>query len=103
MTWQLISSPDFDRLADAARDWYAEVAPEQVAFFESDLEQAAKAILDDPFLHRVRRGNWRAVKVGKFPYLMWYQVLAARNSVFVLGIYHQHRNPDIIAKRTHTD
>jgi hypothetical protein len=102
MSWIVQTDPNYDRDVNLVTDWYADRAPEMVNRFLIGLDQIREQLKENPLLHAARRGNLRMAEVPGFKYGVWYLVNPKTHSVYVAGVVHHHRNPSIVAKRTHT-
>ena len=96
MNLPVILSPAADRDVEAAAEWYEEQAGSATRFV-ARVQEALDRIGQIPELHAVSYRDVRRARVPKFPYNLYYRVLADR--VEVLAIVHGRRDPSIWQSR----
>lgn len=93
MTLPLILRPEAEADLKEARDWYEQQSHGLGIAFLDEVEMMLYRIQSMPkgypaLLREVRRG-----KLHRFPYLVYYRVLADR--IEILGVLHGSRNPQV--------
>ena len=83
-------------LADA-RTWYERREDGLGGTFLERVEEALRQIERLPESHRVVYGSVRRVQVRRFPFLVYYTIVA--DEVVVIGVVHSHRDPNIWRSR----
>lgn len=73
-------------------DWYEIEAPEQTARLVERLQNAERAISENPMLYRVLDGDCRRYTLKTFPYEIWYRVLKERRVIQILAFIHDRRD-----------
>lgn len=96
MNLPIIMSPAADRDVEAAASWYEEEAGSGTRFV-ARLQEALDRIGQMPELHAVAYRDVRRARVPKFPYNVYYRVLADR--LEVLAVTHGRRDPDVWRSR----
>ena len=64
---------------------------------------AIKSIRNTPFGFAVRFGNFRAIPLNKFPYLLYYQIDEKESLILVFAVLHTHSLPENFHKRVNVD
>ena len=64
---------------------------------------AIKSIRNTPFGFAVRFGNFRAIPLNKFPYLLYYQIDEKESLILVFAVLHTHSLPANFQKRVNVD
>ena len=80
-----------------ARGWYEEQEPGLGEGFAESLEEIIDRILSMPRMYPVVDGGIRRGKLRKFPYLIYYRVVADR--IEVLAVLHGSRDPKLTRAR----
>jgi toxin ParE1/3/4 len=96
MNFPVILSPAADREFDAAAHWYEEHTGKGASFV-FQVQETLDRIARTPEIHAIVYKNLRRARVSKFPYLVYYRVLADR--VEVLAVVHGHRDPSVWQSR----
>jgi plasmid stabilization system protein ParE len=96
MNLPVILSPAADRELEAAAEWYEERTGQATRFL-GRVQEAHDRISRRPELYAVVYKDIRRVRVPKYPYNVYYRVLADR--VEVLAIVHGHRDPSVWQSR----
>lgn len=93
MAYKIIVSPRAQKEIENAIDYYALYSKDAPLNFIVTLKNTYNILAENPFL-RVRYRNVRALKMSKFPYLLYFVVNQSQNSVKVLSCFHNKRNPN---------
>jgi toxin ParE1/3/4 len=93
MSLPIVLRPEAQADLLAARDWYNRHRADLGQEFAEAVEQLLARIEILPELYPAVLRNVRRGKLRKFPYVVYYQVLASR--VEVIAILHGSRNPQI--------
>jgi plasmid stabilization system protein ParE len=92
----------FNRLAGreylAARRWYARRSPATAQRFQDAIDDAVRWIAASPQAGSPFRGRFRWVRVARFPYLLYYEVVDPTH-VVVWAVSHQRRRPGYWQRR----
>jgi plasmid stabilization system protein ParE len=97
MNLPVILSPAADREFETAAEWYEEQRTGLGVRFVTAVQDALDRIGQMPELHAVVYRDLRRARVAKFPYNIYYRVLADR--VEVLAVVHGRRNPSVWQSR----
>jgi plasmid stabilization system protein ParE len=97
MKLPVILSPTADREFEAAAEWYEEQKEGLGAEFVTEVQDALDRIGQMPELHSVVYKDLRRARVGRFPYNIYYRILADR--VEVLAVIHGRRKPSVWQSR----
>ncbi len=76
---------------DGAYDWYENRQPKLGRGFLDEVEQVLSAMTANPAHYGYADGDIREGLLRRFPYAVYYRVLADR--IRVLAVYHASRNP----------
>lgn len=97
MTVQIIVQPEAENDLLEAYRWYevrrSGLGDELIA----ETDQAFARIIEAPLRPRTQHRGSRRVHLRRFPYIVVY--LARDDSVFVLAILHERRNPRLVRAR----
>ena len=98
MSLPVIIRPDAQVDLLNARDWYDRQRPGLGDVFEEAVEAFLDLIKVLPQLYAVTLRDVRQGKVKKFPYVVYYRVLA--NHIEVIAVLHGGRNPQAWQERS---
>jgi toxin ParE1/3/4 len=73
-------------------DYYALYSDDAPLKFFTSLSEAYTTLSVSPF-YSVRYKNVRALKLKKFPFLLYFTVNETRSTVRILSCFHNKRNP----------
>ncbi len=92
----------FHRLAAreyrSSRDWYAKRSLDVAQRFRIAVERAADRIATDPDALPVLVGEYRYVRVARFPYVLVFRRLDAA-AVMIIAVAHTSRRPGYWRRR----
>lgn len=91
MSLPVVLRPEAQADVLEARDWYDGQRAGQGDVFAEAVDQLLARIGETPELFGVVLGNVRRGKLRRFPYVVYYRVLA--NWVEVIAVLHGSRNP----------
>ena len=94
MAYKIIVSPRAQKEIENAIDYYALYSTDAPSNFIAILKEAYAALSINPFSNRVRYKNIRAMKLAKFPYLLYYDINVVQNKVNLLACFHNKRDPN---------
>ena len=80
-----------------AYDWYEQERSELAEAFADAFEEIIAGIEAMPELYVVALENIRRGKLRRFPYLVYYRLLADR--IEVIGVFHGSRDPSVWKER----
>jgi plasmid stabilization system protein ParE len=92
MAYNIIVSPRAQMEIEKAAEHYAQDSIDAPRLFITALSDTYKTLSLNPFF-RKRYKNIRAVKVRRFPYMLYYVINESKNTVRVLSCFHGKRNP----------
>lgn len=98
MGYNIIVSPRTQKEIEDAIEYYAEHSVDAPVNFIAALKDTYRVLEDKPFL-RIRYKNVRALKIKRFPYLLYFVINENRHTVRILSCFHQKRHPDKRPKR----
>lgn len=93
MAYKIIVSPRAQKEIENAIDYYALYSLDAPVNFVAVLKEAYITLTSSPFF-RVRYKNVRALKLKKFPYLLYFIINKDKNTIRVLSCFHNKRNPN---------
>ncbi|MBX3255561.1 MAG: type II toxin-antitoxin system RelE/ParE family toxin [Chitinophagaceae bacterium] len=93
MAYKIIVSPRVQKEIENAIDYYALYSVDAPLNFITALKEAYATLETNPF-YRIRYKNIRAVRIRKFPYLLYFIISDDNNTVRVLSCFHNKRNPN---------
>ena len=91
MTLPLHFHPAVRAEIDDAHDWYEQRQPGLGRAFLDEVERVLAEITANPARYGFADGDIREGLLHRFPYVVYYRVLADR--IRVLAVYHTSRNP----------
>jgi toxin ParE1/3/4 len=84
----------------AARDWYQEHAPHVDERLRQSMRETLERIARQPTLYALVHQGVRRAPVPRFPYSIFYRV--SGDTILVVAILHQARDPRVWRERTST-
>jgi plasmid stabilization system protein ParE len=93
MAYKIIVSPRALKEIENAIEYYSLSSVEAPKRFVISLDEAYNFISEAPF-RRVVYKSVRALKLKRFPYLLYFVVDEIQKKVKVLACFHSKRNPD---------
>jgi toxin ParE1/3/4 len=96
--WPLEFHPAVQQEVDDGYNWYEQRQPGLGTDFLDELERVYAAIQGNPARYGFAQGNIREGLLTRFPYAVYYRVLA--NRIRVLSVFHSSRNPRVWQGRT---
>jgi plasmid stabilization system protein ParE len=92
MAYRIIVSPRAQKEIENAIDYYALYSSNAPNSFISLLQETYSTLEKNPFFS-IQYKNIRALKIHKFPYLLYFTVNETQNMVRILSCFHNKRNP----------
>jgi len=92
MAYRVIVSPRAQKEIEDAIDYYTVHSTDAPLNFIAQLKDSYDILEENPF-SRIRYKNIRALKIKKFPYLLYFVVSKTKNTVRILSCFHNKRNP----------
>jgi plasmid stabilization system protein ParE len=83
-------------LSDISR-WYEDRVLGLGAGFLHQVDAAIDRISDSPASYSIYYRDIRRIRLGKFPYAIFF--VSLKSTIAVLGVFHLHRNPRSLRKR----
>jgi Plasmid stabilisation system protein. len=80
-----------------AQGWYETQRSGLGAEFHSEISQIFTVLTETPLIYPILYRDVRRVLVHRFPYLVWYRVVA--QDVTVLACTHARQNPEKVISR----
>jgi len=99
VTWNLVVSPLAVQDIRQAASYYQDVAPSQVERFLDNIQAVIEDLARHPYSSAPHPNGLRRHSVKAFPYGVWIEVDETTETVSVLGVVHNRRNPRIIDER----
>jgi toxin ParE1/3/4 len=93
MAYNIIVSPRAQKEIETAIEYYALHSRNATLHFIEALKNTYATLEINPFF-RVRYKNIMALKINRFPYLLYFFVEENKNIVRVLSCFHSKRNPN---------
>jgi toxin ParE1/3/4 len=93
MAYKLIVSPRAVHEVGNAIEFYAKHSVDAPINFLTALQNAYTRLETNPFL-RIRYKDVRALKIKKFPYLLYFVVNEHKNIISVLSCFGSRQNPN---------
>jgi plasmid stabilization system protein ParE len=95
MSYQIVLSALAIQELEAAVDWYNECEPGLGKRFIEAIDKRLGVIAETPGIFAIKASGYNEIVVEKFPFLIVYKIIADRNVVRVLHIFHTSRNPNL--------
>jgi len=92
MAYRIIVSPRAQKEIENAIEYYALYSVDAPINFVTVLKDTYDNLAENPF-SRVRYKNIRAIKIKKFPYLLYFVINETNNNIRILSCFHSKRNP----------
>jgi plasmid stabilization system protein ParE len=92
MAYNIIVSPRTLQEIEAAVDYYALHSVDAPKNFIDNLMKAYNKLEENPY-KRLRYKNIRAIRLEKFPYLLYFVLNKKESTVLVLSCFHDKQNP----------
>ncbi len=89
----LLFLPGPQKEIENAIDYYLLYSTDAPANFIGALKSAYDSLQDTPAQNRIHYNGIRALKLKKFPYLLYYIINESKQTVRVLSCFHSKRNP----------
>ena len=86
-------SPRAQKEIENAIDFYALYSTDASSHFITELKATYLTLANNP-LFEVRYKNIRALKMNRFPYLLYFTVDDSQNTVRILSCFHSKRSPN---------
>jgi plasmid stabilization system protein ParE len=90
MKFILVVTPEANDDILDAKEWYEAESSRASHDFVSIVKKSLNFISENPYSGRIIRENVRAKYLGKFPYIIYYEIYD--NYVIVLEVIHAARN-----------
>jgi plasmid stabilization system protein ParE len=97
VTATLIVQPEAETDLKEAFRWYQAQRQGLGQEFLDEASRALSRIAEQPLRHALVHGEARRALLRRFPYVVLY--VARDESVFVLAVLHQHRDPNLARTR----
>jgi toxin ParE1/3/4 len=92
VSWVILVRPEAERDVADARDWYDRIRRDLADDFLDEVAAAIRQLERDPARERLYFLNFRRVRLRRFPYKVFYQILGNRVVVFrVLHAKQDHQ------------
>lgn len=91
MTYRVVVEPQARLELAEASDWYDAHNPGLGDELLLAFDTALASITANPFRYQVIYGNARRIRLGKFPYRLFYAV--TNDEIVVFSCFHSSRNP----------
>ena len=98
MAYKILVSPKAQKEIENAVEFYALFSADAPSHFITELKDAYLTLANNP-LFEVRYKNIRALKINRFPYLLYFIVDENKNTVRILSCFHSKRSPNKRPKR----
>lgn len=76
-------------------NWYNNRKQGLGKIFDSRIKNIIKKLTTNALIYEKKYGNIRCASVGKFPYLIHFEVIENENLLIITTIKHTSRNPNI--------
>jgi len=99
VTWNLVFSPLAVQDIRQAASYYRDVAPLQVERFLDNVQAVIEDLAHHPYSSTSYPNGLRRHSVKAFPYGVWIDVNEITETISILGVVHNRRDPHIIDER----
>jgi len=94
MDYEIVFSSDVQTEMQESYDWYEEKQSELGERFIDVIESSVFAITRHPEAFQVRLNNFREYVVPKFPYLIVYEIVPEKKTIYILHVFNSYLKPD---------
>ena len=99
MSWQLHYYIEVETDLVDAKKWYKSKQEGLQFRFATEVENSLNNIRKNPFIAQVRYKQIRVAYLHIFPFSIHYYINEPDKSIIIIGIFHQHRNPETYYNR----
>ncbi|MEO6151313.1 MAG: type II toxin-antitoxin system RelE/ParE family toxin [Mucilaginibacter sp.] len=99
MAWSLFYYDEAAQDIIAAKKWYKQQLHGLEKRFAADMKISIDRILSDPFIYEIKYKNIRVSYLDIFPYGIHFFVDERKKDIIIVGVFHQHRNPEAYVNR----
>lgn len=78
---------------EIAQLYYSSISKKTAEKFVKNVAKTYHFLQTNPFFS-TRYKNYRAVTIGKFPYLLFYEIDEVNKKVYILSCFQTFQNPD---------
>lgn len=96
--FEIILKPEAEKDIIAIRDWYEETSSDLGKRFLDNFIATLKKLEQNPQYCLNVGFGYRRANIKDFPYSIFLRI--EDRTVFILGVFHQHRDPEEWQKRT---
>jgi hypothetical protein len=100
MSYRLIIDPAAILDIKDSIQWYNEQKSDLGRRFYNMLKQTMARIKKSPESFQIRYKNLRMAPVGKFPFMILFQINQTKKHIAVVAVLHTSRNPQIWKERS---
>jgi plasmid stabilization system protein ParE len=93
MDFKIVLSSEAIKELQESIDWYESRSEGLGLRFIAFIDKAFTLMLQNPEGYPVKREPYRVLVLGKFPYLIIYELISEQHAIFVLHIFHTKRDP----------
>lgn len=79
---------------EAALEWYAARSEQATRGFVKSIETTLENIRITPNSGKIKYKMFREINISKYPFTIIYTIEAAIETIVVISIFHQKRDPD---------
>ena len=91
MDFKIIVSKKAQKEIENALDYYSEINLTLSKRFYLALEETYSKIYTNPY-YQIRYNNYRAIKINKFPFLLFFTIEETTNSIKILSCFHTSKS-----------
>ena len=78
---------------EEATDYYANISLKVLKNFNNQFDITINKIVSNPYFQK-RFKHIRALRVKKFPYIIFYEINEEEKMIYILSVFCTHQNPD---------
>ncbi|NCO31898.1 type II toxin-antitoxin system RelE/ParE family toxin [bacterium] len=91
--YKIILSSEAVKTLQESYEWY-EVRSEGLGNrFVELVDKAIRLITQNPVSYPNKSGPYREIVLGKFPYVIVYELIKEEHIIYILHVFHTKRNP----------
>jgi len=94
MDYKIILAKQAIQEIQKSYQWYEDRSRGLGDQFIAYIDNVIKIIILNPEGFPIKNGSYREIVFNKFPYLIVYEFIKGKNTIYLLHVFHTKRNPE---------